>query len=160
MKVRRVAQTVVGSVLIAAGGLDALLRLSYCSLDLGRANVGGYVFLSVMLGLGMASVIFGSVLWRRALFGSPTAVGSGAADASSAVKVGQVALIALGSLWALLSLIAFAIYDGDTSVASLRVLSRIGRPGHRRRLLGRSARSPGLQRLTHVGQWARCARSS
>ena len=115
MRVKRVGQVVVGSVLIAIGGLWALFFAVLLLWIWGEPNVGGYLFVFVMLGVGVACVIFGSVLCRRALDGAPTAVGSGASDASSAVKVGQVALIASGGLWALLSLNAFAIYDGDTT---------------------------------------------
>ena len=124
MSTRRVARVVVGSVLIAIGGLWTLFFAVLLLWIWGEPNVGGYVFLSGMIGLGMASVVFGSVLCRRA-FGSSSALGSGSSDASSAVKVGKVAksvvgvaLIALGSLWALLTLIAFAIFDGDATVVT------------------------------------------
>jgi hypothetical protein len=121
----KVAQIVLGTVLIVIGGLWTLFFAILLLSIWGEPNVGGYVFISGMIGLGIASVVFGSVLCGRAVHASPPAVGSGASDASSAVKVGQiaqsvvgVALIALGSLWALLSLIVFAIFDGDMSVVT------------------------------------------
>ena len=91
------------------------------------------MFIAGMIGLGLGAVVFGSLLCGRAVRRSPVADGSGASDASSAVKVGRgaqsvvgVALIALGSLWALLSLIVFAIFDGDMSVGTYA--SFLGRP--------------------------------
>jgi hypothetical protein len=121
----KVGRIVVGSVLIAIGGLWTLFFAIVLLSIWGEPNVGGYVFISAMIGLGMASVVFGAVLCGRAVRGSPPGVGSGASDASSAVNDGGVAqnvvgvaLIALGSLWALLTLIVFAIFDGDMTVVT------------------------------------------
>jgi hypothetical protein len=121
---RRVARVVLGSVLIGIGGLWALFFTVVLLWIWGEPNVGGYAFLSGMIGLGIASVVYGSVLCGRS-FGSPSAAGPGSSHASSAAKVGQVAkgvigvtLIALGSLWALLTLVAFVIYDGDPTAVT------------------------------------------
>ena len=108
---------VVGSVLIAIGGLWALFFAVVLLWVWGEPNVGGYVFLSVMIALGMASVVYGSVLCRRA-FGSPSARGPGSSHGQVARSVVGVTLIALGSLWALLALIAFAVYDGGSTVVT------------------------------------------
>ena len=117
MRVKRVAQIVVGCVLIAIGGLWALFFVVLLLWIWGEPNVGSYVFLSVMIALGMASVVYGSVLCRRA-FGSPSAAGPGSSDGHVAKSVVGVTLIALGSLWALLTLIVFVVYDGDPTLVT------------------------------------------
>jgi hypothetical protein len=115
MGIRRATRAVVGSLLIAIGGLWALFFVVLLLWIWGDPNVGGYAFLSVMIALGMASVVYGSVLCRRA-FGSPSAAGPGSSHVAKSV-VG-VTLIALGSLWALLTLIVFVVYDGDPAVVT------------------------------------------
>jgi hypothetical protein len=114
---RRVARVVVGSVLIAIGGLWALFFTVLLLWIWGEPNVGGYVFLSGMIALGMASVVYGSALCRRA-FGSPSAADPGSSHGQVAKSVVGVTLIASGSLWALLTLIAFAVFDGDPTVVT------------------------------------------
>ena len=114
MSVRRVTRAVVGSVLIAIGGLWALFFAVLLLWIWGEPNVGGYVFLSMMIALGIASVVYGSVLCRRAV-GSPSAAGPGSSHGQVAVGV---TLIALGSLWALLTLIVFVAYDGDPTLVT------------------------------------------
>jgi hypothetical protein len=109
----KVAQIVVGSLLIAIGGLwtlfFAILLLSVWD----EPNVGGYVFIAAMIGVGIASVVYGAVLCGRGVGSSRPAVGGHIAQ-----RAVGVVLIALGGLWALLSLITFAIYDGDTSAVT------------------------------------------
>ena len=124
MSIRRATRAVVGSLLIAIGGLWALFFVVLLLWIWGEPNVGGYVFLSGMIGAGIASVVYGSVLCARS-FGSPSAASPRSSHASSAAKVGQVArsvvgvaLIALGSLWALLTLIVFVVYDGDPTLVT------------------------------------------
>jgi uncharacterized integral membrane protein len=117
LSIRRATRAVVGSLLIAIGGLWALFFVVLLLWIWGDPNVGGYVFLSVMIALGMVSVVYGSVLCRRA-FGSSSAAGPGSAQRHVAKSAVGVTLIALGSLWALLTLIVFVVYDGDPTLVT------------------------------------------
>jgi hypothetical protein len=56
----KVAQIVLGTVLIVIGGLWTLFFAILLLSIWGEPNVGGYVFISGMIGLGIASVVFGS----------------------------------------------------------------------------------------------------
>ena len=118
MSIRRVTRAVVGSVLIAIGGLWTLFFAVLLLWIWGEPNVGGYVFLSGndRVGHGVRRLRVGALpSGIRLSVGGPAPARHSDSVAKSVVGV---ALIALGSLWALLTLIAFVVYDGDPTVVT------------------------------------------